>query len=115
MLDSTDDDAANEIDGDDDQTRDRITLDELHGAVHRSIELALALQPAPPAPGLDLVDVTVAKVGVDAHLLARQRIEREPRGNFGNAFRPFGDHDELDDRDDQEHHEPNDDVARDDE
>ena len=55
-----------------------------------------------------------AHVRVDAHLLARHRIEREARSDFGDPLRALGDHDELHDRDDQEHDATDHDVVADD-
>ena len=57
---------------------------------------------AAPLAGLRLVDLAGAQVRVDAHLLARQRVQREPRADLGHALGTLRDHHELHDRDDQE-------------
>ena len=36
---------------------------------------------------LSLVDIAVAQIAVDAHLLTRQRIEAEPSCDLGDALR----------------------------
>ena len=77
MLRHADEQSADHIDEDDDQARDRVALHELHGAVHRAIELAFPLQLAPALARGGLVDLAGVHVGVDRHLLARQRVKGE--------------------------------------
>ena len=43
MVRNSDDDAAGEIERHDDESGDRIALDELSGSIHRSVEIGLAL------------------------------------------------------------------------
>ncbi len=64
--------------------------------------MAFALERMAQKARLGLVDVAIAQVAVDAHLLAWQGIEAEPCGNLGHALRPLGDNHELGDRDDEE-------------
>jgi hypothetical protein len=55
---------------------------------------------------------SIARSGarVDRHLLARHRVQGEPRPHLRDALAPLGDHDELDDREDEED-DPADDVV----
>src|SRR6202000_838366 len=99
------------IDDDNDKARNGVTLDELHGAVHRAVKLAFLTQPSPESQGLGLVDVTAAQIAVDAHLLAGQSVEIETGSDLGDAFRSLRDHDELGNGNDQENDEPNRDIA----
>ena len=79
-----------DVDDDDDERRDDVALHELHRAVHRAVELALALEQAPPPPRLVAVDRAGAELGVDRHLLAGHRVEREARADLGDALgRPW--------------------------
>jgi hypothetical protein len=52
----------------------------------------------PPAFGLGSVDRAAPELGVDGHLFAGHRVEREASAHFGDPLATFGDHDELDDR-----------------
>ena len=98
------------IDGDD-QPGDRVAAHELRGAVHRAVEAALLLQLlAAPARRL-LVDQPGGQVGVDRHLLARHRIQAEPRGDLGDAAGAFGDDHEVHHQQDREHDQPDHHVA----
>jgi hypothetical protein len=93
-----------DVDGRDDDAGNGIALDELHGAVHRAMQLRFLFQRLAAALGLVRRDDAGAQIGVDAHLLARHGIEREPCAHFRHALRALGDHDELHDGNHQEHH-----------
>ena len=109
------DDAADQVDGDDDHAGHRVAADELARAVHRAVELRLLRDLLAAVAGLVLVDQARVQIGVNRHLLARHRVQREPRRHFRNAARALDDDDELDDAQDQEHHQPDHHVAADDE
>ena len=110
-----DDQAADQVDGDDDQAGDGVALDEFHGAVHGAVELAFLLDDLPPPPRLGHVDHAGAHVPVDAHLFAGHGIERETGAHLGHPLGALGDHQELDDGDDQEDHHADHEVAGNDE
>ena len=94
---------------------DRVALDELRGAVHRAVEVGLAGDLRAPCARLIVGDQAGVQVGVDRHLLAGHRVEREARADLGDASGAVGDDDELDHDQDQEDDEADDDVAADDE
>ena len=54
--------------------------------------------------GLGAVDGAGAEVGVDRHLLAGHGVEHEARAHLGHALAALGDHDELNDGQNQEDH-----------
>ena len=81
---------------------DDVALHELHRAVHRAVELALAREGARGGRAPRAVDVPGAQLGVDRHLLAGHGVEREARPDLGDALGALRDHDELDDREDHE-------------
>ncbi len=114
-LQHADQQAAEQVDRHDDQAGDRVALDELHRAVHRTVELALLLDDATAAARLVHVDHAGAHVAVDRHLLAGHGVQREARPDLGHPFGALGDHDELHDRQDHEHDQADDQVAADDE
>ena len=92
LLDDADGDAAGDIDGGDDQAGDGIALDELHGAVHGAVELALLLDLGPAPLGLIHIGGAGAQVGVDGHLLAWHGIEGEACADLRHSFRALSDH-----------------------
>ncbi len=96
-------DASHEVDAGDDQASNGIALDELHGAVHTAMQLTFHSQGRPAGPGFVARDVACPEVRINAHLFAWHRIQREPRTHFSHALGTLGDHDELNDRDHQEH------------
>ncbi len=80
------------------------------GDLHHGVSLRLPVEDArigllldrlPPPPGGLLVDRAGVEVGVDAHLLAWHRIERKSCADLGDAFGALGNHDELDERQNQ--------------
>ena len=110
-----DDESADEVDGDDDQSGDRVPFHKLHGTVHGTVELALLLDLLPAPARLVHVDHTGAHVAVDAHLLAGHGVEGEARAHFRYPLGALGVDHELDDGDDQENDHADDQVARHDE
>ncbi len=96
VLQRADQEAADDVDEQDQQRGDGVAAHELARAVHRAEELGLVGDLGAAAPGLGLVDVAGGEVGVDGHLLARQRIEREARADFGDALGALGDDHEID-------------------
>jgi hypothetical protein len=115
MLDDADDDPAEQVDRHDHDAGHRVALHELRGAVHRAVEVRFARDLAPALARLRLGDLPRVEVGVDRHLLAGHRVEREARRDLGDPARAVRDHDELDHDEDQEDDEPDHKVAADDE
>jgi hypothetical protein len=66
-----------------------------------------------PSPRFVLGDQAGIEVGVDRHLLARHGVEGEPRADLRDAPGALGDHDEIDDGQDDEHHDADRVVAAD--
>ena len=110
-----DGEAADEIDGHDEDGRDGIALHELGGTVHRTVEVRLLGDAFAQGAGLLLVDEAGGDVGVDGHLPAGHGVEGEAGGDLRHPARPVGDDDELDHDEDEEDHEPDHDGASDDE
>jgi len=110
-LQDTHDQPAKDVDQHDQDARNGIPLDELAGTVHRPIEGRFALQVLASALGFILIDQTHVQIGVDAHLLTRHAVEREPGGHLGHALGTVGDHHVLHDHKDQEHDHADDVIA----
>ena len=60
-----------------------------------------------------LGDGSSAKIGIDAHLFPRHRVQGEPGSNLGHPLGSLCDHNELDDRDDQKDDYPDDKIPPD--
>ncbi len=110
-----DDDAAEDVDRDDDQARDRLAAHEFRGAVHGAEERALLLELAPPPLRLLVVDEAGREIRVDRHLLARDRVQGEAGADLGDAGRALGDHQEVHGDQDGEDHQADHEVAAHDE
>ena len=105
MLHHADDEAGDDVDARDEHRRHRIALRELDGPVHRAVEVSLAAHPIAADACLLLVDGTGVQVGIDRHLAARQRVEREARCDFRRADRAVIDDEELNrDQDEEDDH-----------
>ena len=115
VLRDADDEAADEVDGEDQQTGHCVAAHVLAGAVHGAEELRLFADFGAAPLGFLLVDQSGIQVGVDRHLLARHRVEREARADLGNALGAFRDDDEVDDDEDREHDQSDREVAADEE
>ncbi|PAV73974.1 hypothetical protein WR25_16517 [Diploscapter pachys] len=102
LLHHADGQASQQVDDNDHQPGDSITLDELHRAIHGTEHLAGLLHLATALTGLVDVDDPGAQVAVDAHLLARHGVEGKPRADFRYPLGALGDDQELHDGDDQE-------------
>ncbi|AHG33440.1 hypothetical protein BBQ_3538 [Burkholderia pseudomallei MSHR511] len=115
VLGHPDDEAADHVDRHDDQARDRVAAHELRRAVHRAVELRFLRDRLAALLRLLFVDEAGVQIGVDRHLLAGHRVEREARGHFGDPARALRDHHEVDDHQDHEHDDADREVAADEE
>ncbi len=115
LLHDADGEAANDVDERNEHRRDGVAAHELARAVHRAVEVSLLLDFAPAFTRLRFVNDAGVEFGVDGHLLAGHRVQGETGGNFRDAACALGDHDEVDDDQDEEHHQPNDIVPTHDE
>jgi hypothetical protein len=95
MICDSDEDAAGEVERHDDERRDSVALDEFSGPVHCAVEVRFALNRVAFTARAFRVQCARVHVGVDRHLLARHRVEREARSHFGDALRSAGDYYEL--------------------
>ena len=92
---------ADDVDEDDDDAGDRVAADELAGTVHRAVEVGLLRDLAAAPARLVLADQAGVQVGVDRHLLAGHRVQREARRDLGDAAGALGDDHEVDDDQDR--------------
>ena len=104
---------ANDIDDQDQHTGNRIAFHEFRCTIHRAVEIRLGRHVLSPDLGFVRCHQSGVQIGVDRHLLAGQRVEREARRDFGDAPCALGDHDQIDDHEDQENENPDCPVAAD--
>ena len=82
---------------------DGVAAHELAGAVHRAVEVGFLRDLVAPRDGLLLRDQPGVQVGVDRHLLAGHRVQREARRDFRDAAGALRHDHEVDDDEDHEH------------
>ena len=102
MLNGTQHQPADNVDGQDQHTRDRVALHELGRAVHRTVEICLGRHLGAAQASLVGGQQPGVQIGVDRHLLAGHGVEREPRGDLRHSPRALGDDDQVDDHQDGE-------------
>ncbi len=112
MLHHADQDAADDVDADDQQAGHGVAAHELRRPVHGPEEGGFLLQLLAPDLGGLLVDQARRQVGVDGHLLAGHGIEGEPGGDLRDPSRTLGDDHEVHHHQDGEDDQADDEVAR---
>ena len=115
LLQRADQQAGDDVDGSNKNRGQRIALVEARRAIHRAVELGFARDRLAAAPGFGFIDEAGVHVGIDGHLLAGQRVQREARRDLGGAHRAMRDHQELDGDQGQKQHEADNIVAAHDE
>ena len=105
--------ARQDIDRGDNNGGDGVALDELHCAVHCTVQLAFLFQVHTARTGFIHRDYASAQIRIDTHLLTGHRVQRESGTDFRHSLGALRDHHKLHDRDNQEHHAADDDVAAD--
>ncbi|MFO0670900.1 MAG: hypothetical protein U0235_14925 [Polyangiaceae bacterium] len=107
--------AADEVDAGDEEAGDGVAVHELARAIHGAEEVGFALEVPSADLGLLGRERSGRQIRVDRHLLAGHRVQREARGDLGDAAGTLGDDDEVDDDEDQEDDQADEHVAFDDE
>ena len=95
---------ADQVDEQDQDAGDGVAADELVGTVHRTVEVGFLADFLAARLGFLAGQDAGVEIGVDGHLLARHRVQDEARRHLGNTARALGDHHEVDDGQDGEHH-----------
>ncbi|MNI08442.1 hypothetical protein D3C73_614800 [compost metagenome] len=107
----TDNETANQIDQQNDNTCDGVTLDKFTGTVHRPEKVGFAFNLASTFAGLLFINHAGVQIGIDTHLFAGHRIQCKPGAYLGYTFRTFSNNNELHDDKDQEDNESNSDLS----
>ena len=95
-LHHADDEAADNVDKDNDDSRDGITLDELAGTIHGTVEVSLPLNLLSALAGLRIGNGTLIQIRINGHLLTRHSIQGEACRYLCHALRALGNNHELD-------------------
>jgi hypothetical protein len=104
VLEHADDQPANHVDGHDQDAGHGIAAHELGRTVHGAVEVGFLGGFGAAALGFLLVDEAGVEVGIDGHLLAGHGVEGEAGAHFGDPPGTLGDHHEVDQGQDDEHH-----------
>ena len=103
MVERADHEPAEHVDDEDQDAGDRVAAHELAGAVHRAVEIRFLRDLVAPCDGLLLRDEPGVQIGVDGHLLAGHRVQREPRRDLRDAPGALRHDHEVDDDENHEH------------
>ena len=103
--------AADDVDGGDDEAGDGVAAHEFGCTVHGAEESALFLQFPPAELSFLFIYDAGRQIGIDRHLLAWYGVEGEAGAHFGNTRRALGDDDEVDHDQDQEHDQADDEIT----
>ncbi len=102
VLQHADKQPTDNVDNHDQDAGHCVATHELAGTVHRAEEVRFLRDLLPPLAGLGLADHAAVEVGVDRHLLAGHRVQREACTYFGDPACALGDHHKIDDDQDDE-------------
>ena len=105
------DDAAEDVDGKNDEAGDRVAANEFRRAIHRAEEGAFLLELAPARLRHLLVDEAGREIRVDRHLLAGNGVEGKSRPDLGDAGRALRDDKEVDRHQNEEDDDADDEIA----
>src|SRR5690606_1443229 len=97
VLPYPDDEAANNIDHQDQQARHGVTAHEFTGTVHGTVELSFLADIFPPTSGFVFTDKTRIQISINGHLLAGHGIQGEACTDFGNPACTLGNHYKVND------------------
>ena len=111
VLQHADEQAADDVNHHDQNARDGVTAHKLTRTVHGAIEICLLGHFGTAFFRFIFRDQPGIQVGVDGHLLARHPVEHEARAHFSDTPRPFSDNHEVDNHQNDEHHDTDGEVA----
>jgi hypothetical protein len=113
VLGHADDEAADDVDHQNQDAGHGVAAHKLGGTVHGAEEVGFLAHFGAAALGFGFVDQAGVQVGVHGHLLAGHGVQGEAGRDFGNPLGTLGDHHEVDDHQDGEHDQTHGKVAAD--
>ena len=102
VLHDSDQQAAEDVDEQDQDAGDGVAADELAGAVHGAVEVGLLADLLAPRAGVLAGEQAGVEVGVDGHLPAGHGVQHEAGADFRDPLGALGHHHEVDDGEDHE-------------
>ncbi len=100
MLPNANDQAADQVDEEDEDGGNGVATYEFAGTVHGPEEIRFLSDFLAPLLGLLLIDQAGVEIGIDGHLLARHGVEGKAGTDLGNTPGTLGDDDKIDDDED---------------
>ena len=113
MLEHTDGDPADDVNGKNEQAGNGIAFNELGRTVHGTIEIRLLGNLGPAMLGFVLIDQAGVEIRINGHLFAGHGIQGETGTYFGDPAGTLGDHQEVDDHKNRKDHQTHGVVATD--
>ena len=111
VLEQPNQNSANQVHDQNDDGDDGVAANEFGSAVHRPVEVGFAANFAASRARFAFIDKARIQIGIYGKLLTRHRVQGKARRHFSNSTRALGDHDKVDDDQNQEHHKTNNIVA----
>ena len=111
VLEHADGESANNVHQENEDSVNGIAAHEFAGAVHGAVELGLLRNLDAALARLGLADQPRVEVRVDRHLFAGHRIKGEARTDLRDTACALGNHHEIDDHQDHEHHQSDGEIA----
>ncbi|MNC23811.1 hypothetical protein D3C75_718460 [compost metagenome] len=96
---------ADQVDQQDDNAGNRVSLDEFTCSIHGPEEVSFTFNVTAAFSRLLFVDHPCVQIGIDTHLFAGHRIQCKACTYLSNTFRTFGNYYELDNDQNQKHNE----------
>lgn len=111
MNDDAHDQAHDDVQQGDQQTRDRVALDEFRRTIERAEKCRFLLLQLAARLGFFMVDSAGGHIGIDGKLLAGHPVERKSRPDLGHAGRALCDDHEIHDQQNAKDNETQKDTA----
>ena len=115
VTEGSDGETADDVDEQNENARDGVAAGELARTVHGAVEVGFRSDVGATRACLVLRDQTGVEIGVDGHLFTGHGVQGESGADFRDTAGALGDHHEVDDGQDDEHHDTDGEVAADDE
>ncbi len=111
MLDHTDQQPTDNVNHHDQQAGNRIAAHEFTGTVHRAVKVCFLRHFGTAFFRLIFTNDARVEIGVDSHLFTGHAVKHEARAHFSDTPGTLGDNHEVDDNEDDKHHDTHGEVA----
>ena len=104
MLNHANHEAADDIDKQNEQTRDRIAPNKFGGTIHRSVKVCFSGHIGATNPGFFLGQNTRIHISINGHLLTGHRVQGKSRRYLGHPASTLGHDHKIDNDQDRKNH-----------